>query len=254
MAALKAITFDLWDTIVIDDSDEAVRAARGLRSKRDERRFLVWEALNSLSPIDLALVTLAYDVADAAFNRVWHDQHVTWPIGERLDVIFKGLKRELPEKTWNKLVADHESMEVEIPPRLIEGCDEAIAELAKKYKLAIVSDAIVTPGSGLRQLLEKHGVLKYFQGFAFSDEVGYSKPHRKMFTTAGEQLGVELDEMVHIGDRDHNDIQGAHQHGLQAVLFTAARDVDKARSRPDAHCDNYRDLPSIIDRLASSRG
>src|ERR1043166_4236045 len=45
-----------------------------------ERRHLLWQALNSQKPIGEAEVTLAYDVADAAFNRVWHDQHVTWTI------------------------------------------------------------------------------------------------------------------------------------------------------------------------------
>ncbi len=74
---IKAVTFDLWDTIVYDDTDEPKRAARGLRSKREERRHLVWDALNAAEPIERTRVDLAYDVADAAFNRVWHDQHVT---------------------------------------------------------------------------------------------------------------------------------------------------------------------------------
>ena len=52
MGNLKAITFDLWDTLVIDDSDEAKRKERGLRSKFDERRHLLWEALNNADPID----------------------------------------------------------------------------------------------------------------------------------------------------------------------------------------------------------
>src|SRR5262250_1838681 len=93
---LKAITFDLWDTIVHDDSDEPKRKAQGLRSKKAERRHLLWQALNRHKPIAEAGVNLAYDVADAAFNRVWHDQHVTWGIAERLEVALKGLGRSLP--------------------------------------------------------------------------------------------------------------------------------------------------------------
>lgn len=250
MPPLKAISFDLWDTIVADDSDEEVRAARGMRSKRDERRHLVWDALNRIEPIEPAQVNLAYDVANAAFNRVWHDQHVTWPIAERLEVLLKGLGRELPEESWNEVVQAHEVMEVDTPPRLIDGCREALEELSKNYQLVIVSDAIVTPGRGLRELLSKHEVAEYFSGFAFSDEVGHSKPHRDMFASAAEQVGVELGQMIHIGDRDHNDIRGAHQHGLRAVLFTATRDIDKPHSRPDAFCGSYCELPAIIDQLA----
>jgi hypothetical protein len=29
-------------------------------------------------------VTLAYDVADAAFNHVWHDPFVTWTIADAI--------------------------------------------------------------------------------------------------------------------------------------------------------------------------
>ena len=43
---LRAITFDLWDTIVHDDSDEPKRKAQGLKTKKEERRHLLWEALN----------------------------------------------------------------------------------------------------------------------------------------------------------------------------------------------------------------
>ena len=71
MGTIKAISFDLWDTLVIDDSDEAKRAGRGLRSKFDERRHLLWEALNAAAPIDLEAVHRAYNVGDAAFNKVW---------------------------------------------------------------------------------------------------------------------------------------------------------------------------------------
>ena len=35
---IRAVTFDLWDTIVIDDSDEATREAMGLLTKGEARR------------------------------------------------------------------------------------------------------------------------------------------------------------------------------------------------------------------------
>ena len=64
---IEALSFDLWDTLVIDDSDEPKRRARGLRSKRDERRWLVWQALGGEGEApSLASVTLAYDAIDAA--------------------------------------------------------------------------------------------------------------------------------------------------------------------------------------------
>jgi putative hydrolase of the HAD superfamily len=247
---IKAVTFDLWDTIVYDDTDEPKRAAQGLRSKRDERRHLVWQALERIAPIDRATVEVAYDVADAAFNKVWHDQHITWTIAERLQVVLDGLGRSLPEADFEAVVEAHEVMEVEIYPEAIEGIREALKALSKRYKLCVVSDTIVTPGTGLRALLGKHGLADYFSGFVFSDEVGHSKPHRAMFEAAARQLGVEFFQMVHVGDRDHNDVKGPQALGAKAILFTASRDNDKATTTADAICERHADLPAIVDRLA----
>ncbi len=248
---IRAVTFDLWDTMVHDDSDEAKRAARGLRSKRDERRHLVWAALNEIEPIDLDAVTLAYDTADAGFNVVWKELFINWTVEQRLRVVLNGLKRSLPDDAFAKLVEDTGNMEVDIPPDAIEGIGEALEDLAGRYKLCVVSDAIVTPGTGLRRILEQYDLARHFSGFAFSDEIGHSKPHRSMFDSAAEQLGIPVNQMVHIGDRDHNDVKGPHALGAKAVLFVATRDADRATTTADAICEHHRDLPAIIDRLAA---
>jgi len=250
--AIKAVTFDLWDTMVHDDSDEPHRKAQGLRSKRDERRHLMWDALNEVEPVDLETVTLAYDVADSGFNVVWKENHINWTVEQRLRVILNGLGRSLPDSRFAKLIEDTGNMEVEISPDPIEGIADALEKLSRNYKLAVVSDAIVTPGTGLRAILEKHGIKQYFSAFAFSDEVGHSKPHRSMFDTVADQLGIDVTEIVHIGDRDHNDVKGPHAIGAKAILFTASRPDDKDNTTADAICERHRDLPEVVDRLARS--
>ena len=77
-----AVTFDLWDTIIHDDSDEIKRRKQGLRPKQEERRHLLWEALNKQQRISWKKVSLACDNADASFNRVWRQQSVTWTVRE----------------------------------------------------------------------------------------------------------------------------------------------------------------------------
>ena len=248
--AIDAVTFDIWDTLVRDESDEPKRAALGLEPKRQARRRLVWEALSREAPIDLAAVSLAYDTTDAAFSHVWHDQHVTWPVRERLGIVLAGLGRTLPAEAFAEVVRATEGMEVEVPPDLIEGAAQAVAELATRYKLCIISDAIVSPGRALRRLLAHHGIVQHFQGFAFSDEVPHSKPHRDMFQAAADQLGVPFSRMVHIGDREHNDVRGPHALGMKAILFTAARTKDLEGTTADAVCARHDALVAAIDALA----
>ncbi len=246
---IKVITFDLWDTIVADNSDEPKRAAAGMRSKHDERRHLIWEALNAIEPIDRQTVDLAFDTCEAGFNQAWKNNHVTWTVTERVNVTLKGLSRALPNEAMAQLVEALEIMEVDTYPDIIEGCAQTLEALSKRFKLAIASDAIVTPGKYLRDLLELHGVRQYFSVFSFSDEVGHSKPHRGMFTKIADELGVELSEMVHVGDRDHNDVKGPQALGMRAVLFTATRDVDAATTSADAVCESYSQLAKAIDQI-----
>lgn len=249
--AIKAVTFDLWDTIVDDDSDEVQRAQQGLRTKKAERRHQVWAALDAIEPIAYDTVALAYDTAEAGFNVVWKECHINWTVDQRLRVVLSGVKRTVPDEVFARLVEDHSRMEVDIPPNPIEGIKEALETLSTRYKLSIVSDSIVTPGTGLREILSKHGLKQYFTGFAFSDEVGHSKPHRSMFDSAAEQLSVEVSEIVHIGDRDHNDVKGPHAIGAKAILFTATRPDDRETTTADAICNSHFDLPAIVDRLAT---
>ena len=249
---IRAITFDLWDTVIHDDSDEPKRAAAGLSSKREARRALVRGALDAHSPVPAEVVDAAYDVADAAFAKVWRDHHVTWSVAERLSVLLGGLGRELPEAVLADVTAKIEEMEIEIMPDPVPGIGDTIESLAARYPLAVVSDAIFSPGRCLREWLKRHRLLHCFSAFAFSDEVGRSKPHPDMFNRVAAELGVEVSEMLHIGDREHNDIRGPHALGMKAILFTATRDRDRADSTADAACERAADIPAAVERLAGA--
>jgi FMN phosphatase YigB (HAD superfamily) len=108
----------------------------------------------------------------------------------------------------------------------------------------------LTPGTQLRGLLATYDLKRYFSGFAFSDEVGHSKPHRAMFDSVAGQLSVDFSEMVHVGDRDHNDVKGPQALGMKAILFTGRRDADKATTTADAICADHADLPATVDSLS----
>ena len=249
---IRAITFDLWDTVIHDDSDEPKRAAAGLPPKREARRGLVREALARHSAAPPDVVDTAYDVTDAAFNKVWHDLHVTWSVGERLSVLLRGLGGELPATVLADVTARIEEMELEVMPDPVPEIGDALEKLAARYPLAVVSDAIHCPGRCLREWLERHGLLHHFRAFAFSDEVGRSKPHPDIFLRAAAGLCVDVSEMLHVGDREHNDVRGPHALGMQAILFTATRDSDRNGSTADAICERAADLPAAVERIAGT--
>ncbi len=247
---IKAITFDLWDTVFIDDTDEPKRKAAGRPPKPVERRQLVHQFIEKHTPVDYELVTKVYDTADAAFSKVWHGHHITWSVYERLSIIMKGLGVTLPDAEMQELVRLHEDMELEFRPNFVEGVQQAIRSLHGKYRLGVISDTIFSPGRALRKLLADERLLDMFDVLIFSDEIGKSKPEPVMFQTACQRLGVQLDELVHIGDREQNDIAGPKKLGARAILCTAAIDRGSSESQADAMFHNYQELPALIENLA----
>jgi putative hydrolase of the HAD superfamily len=248
-AVIRAITFDLWDTVFIDDSDEPKRAAQGLLPKPAERRKLVHQFLERHEPISKEQIELAYDVVDAAFHHVWYSQNITWTVRERLSVLLKALKRDLPEAELDELIRLHEEMELEIRPDLATGVAEAIQNLHGMYKIGVISDVIFSPGRALRKLLVHYDFLKYFEAFVFSDEIGCSKPNAALFKAAAEALDVKPCEIVHIGDRELKDIEGSHAVGARAILCTVVKDRGSKNTKADAVCSDFSELLAILEKL-----
>ena len=247
---VRAVTFDLWDTVFRDDSDEPKRAAAGLLSKYLTRRKLIYQFLNRHQPVTQAQVDASYAATDAAFRKVWYDQGVTWSVRERLDIVLKGLERTLPKEELAELVRLHEEMELEIQPDLAPGIVEAIHCLHGRYKLGVISDAIFSPGRVLRRLLAENDLEKYFDVFIFSDEIGCSKPDPKTFLAAAEGLGVDVREIAHVGDRDSKDIKGPQHLGAKGIYTTVINDRGSSSTSADAVCTDYNQLADIIDSLA----
>lgn len=249
MPHVKAVSFDLWDTVFQDDSDELKRMAHGLPNKAFERRDLVQTFLERTASIERSLIDCAFSAADAAAGKVWHEQHVTWTVRERLSLVLKALGRSLPEPRMAELVVLLEEMELRFKPELVPGVEAALRALYGRYALVVLSDAIYSPGWALRKLLDHYGLYDLFDGFVFSDEVGRSKPAPQVFFRAAALAGCSVDEVVHLGDREHNDVGGAHAVGAKAVLITCARDRGSDRTWADAICRDYAELPALIESL-----
>lgn len=229
---IAALSFDLWDTLVADDSDEPVRAARGLPSKAAAREALYVEAVAALAPGRESAARAAWALSLDWFRREWKVHHRTPPLRARLAVANRALGvGSLPGEA--ALVAALADMEVAIPPAPAPGVHAALERLAARYPLGIVSDAIVTPGHDLRRLLAHHGLLHHFRAFVFSDEAGFSKPDPRAFHRVARGLGVPASALLHVGDRESNDVAGPQAAGAKAALYTGVVDRGADRSAAD---------------------
>lgn len=245
---ITAITFDLWDTLVVDDSDEADRAAAGLASKPEARAAALVAEVQAHHDVPEATIRQAFDAANAWFRHAWKVEHHTPHLSERLGRAYQelGLDRT---PGFDDLVEHLASMEVVHPPRTTPNVRACLEALKGRWPLGIVSDAIVTPGSHLRRLLAQHELDGFFDHFVFSDEVGASKPDPAVFAAAAEGLGVDVAGIVHIGDREANDIAGPVAAGCRGVLYVGAIDRGRQGTRAAAVCEDLADLPDLLAAL-----
>ncbi len=246
---IRAITFDFWDTLVANDSDEPRRAALGLPTKPQARLQLLVDDITQNHPdITPEQIAEAFKYANQQFNHAWKKEHHTPSVASRLQNAYDYLHIKITPG-FPDVVRKVEDMEVMIPPNFVPGVNETLAELAKHYSLAIVSDTIHTTGKGLRTLMERQGILQYFRVFVFSDEIGASKPSPVVFERASKELGVPLAQMVHVGDRESNDVAGPLAMGMQAVLFTEVIDRDSKNTKTSAICREFVKLPNVIKEI-----
>lgn len=254
---IEAVTFDFWDTIAVDDSDEPKRRSLGLPSKAEARVQLFLEHVARHYPeISPKRAADAYRQANERFRQDWHTEHRTPGVRQRLYYAFEcldirpgpgryaALLREI-----DALSREIETMEVRIAPTFVPGVHWALQTLAREYRLGMISDTIHTTGRGIRHLLHQQGLGSYFRFFIFSDEVGASKPSPKVFRLASQELGLPLERIAHVGDRESNDIAGPVTLGMRAILFTGAVDRGSERTRAAAVCRHFNDLPDIVRRL-----
>lgn len=246
---IKAITFDFWDTIVQDDSDEPKRAAQGLPSKAEARWQLLAAEISRYYPvIEPGRIRQAFDHANARFRHHWQVEHFTPTVASRLQEAYAFLKIDLTPG-FDDVVEEIEEMEVKIPPDFAPGVHEAIGALAKSYKLGLISDAIHTPGRGIRRILQAGGLLNCFSHWVFSDEAIASKPAAVVFEQASAGLDVPFTQIVHVGDRESNDVAGPLAMGMAAILYTGVIDRGSANTQATAICKNFSDLLQIIEHL-----
>jgi len=246
---LQAITFDFWDTLVTDDSDEKRRAALGLPTKPQARLQLLVDDITQNHPnITPEQISEAFKYANQQFNHAWKKEHHTPSVASRLKNAYDFLRLSLTPG-FADVVRKVEDMEVMIPPNFVPGVNDTLAELSKHYTLAIISDTIHTTGKGLRTLMERQGILQYFRVFVFSDEAGASKPSPVVFERASKELGVPLAQMAHVGDRESNDVEGPIAMGMKSILFTEVIDRDSKNTKASAICRQFVTLPKVVQEI-----
>ena len=102
-------------------------------------------------------------------------------------------------------------------------------------------------------VLDAHGVGQFFRHREVSGTHGFKKPDVRLFLRCCEELQVEPEECVMVGDRIDNDVAPARVLGMRTVLFRTGRHMGQqprcAAEVPDAEVHNVAELRAALERL-----
>jgi len=238
---LKAVTFDYWNTLFVDvhgQSRELLRA-NVLRAEL--------EALGRAVPQTTLNESLraGFDF----FDRVWIREHRTPSCDELVDSILATLSVRVPKSVRERLVSRFELLVLDLPPEPMPGAAYTLSRLAEHYRLAVICDTGYSPGSVLRELLERNDMLACFEYLYFSNEHGMSKPDVRVFRHTLAALDVRATEAAHVGDIQRTDIEGAQAAGMAAVHFIGANNHDAGHSTADLIVRHFDELPAALGGL-----
>jgi putative hydrolase of the HAD superfamily len=252
---LKAISFDLWETL-LTDSPELSRRQERLRLSRME------DILRARGHGHLA------DRIEHAYRALWKrcldlywsaDRDV--PCRRQIEHFLEELALD-PAAFDEALLAELEHAyahaAVEVPPAVVDGAPELLAELkARGFGMGLISNTGRTPGYALRRVLDATGLAPSIDVMVFSNEHGACKPQRSIFEELRRGLGVEYHEMLFVGDNLYADVHGAQSCGMRAVHFdppvrgtaVAAPFEHGLEIVPDARVTSLIDLIAVVETM-----
>jgi len=119
------------------------------------------------------------------------------------------------------------------------------------YRLAIVSNT-TTRSELLIGMLERFGLLPYFDALVFSSQIGVRKPHAAIYEAALREVATKPTDALFVGDRLREDVLGPRQLGMRGVL-THEFVQDAHSGEPDAIIPRLVDLEGVLEDLNAHR-
>jgi putative hydrolase of the HAD superfamily len=253
---IDTVTFDLWNTLIVnlplDVEKYRKRRLEGIQKILRERGY----------DIRSAQLLEAYLRGFEKCKETWRrnldlstEEQITNLMG------FLGFSdfQNKAENLMSDLVEAYASPILQDPPDLIAGAREILTELnGKGYKIGLICNTGTTPGTALRTLLTRFGLLGFFRVATFSDELKIRKPDPRIFEQTLRRLGSAAQNSMHVGDLLSVDVMGARNVGMLAVqvdsgqpFFDEILPQCGGEVQPDYSIGELEELSLILERLNS---
>lgn len=172
-------------------------------------------------------------------NNVWTAEALRL-LGYQADPLDRGIIRAV-EAYFEPYIGTVEP--VGCLPSLLEG-------LKGSFRIGVVTNFTYAPA--MRRILSRIKVLSLLDVVVISQEVGWRKPHPKIFDAALKGLNVQAEEALFVGDDPYDDVTGAGRVGMKTVLVAKPGNVNKVspnvEAKPDFSLDSICSLKDLLGR------
>jgi putative hydrolase of the HAD superfamily len=225
---IKAITLDLDDTLwPIWPTIE-----------RAEKRLLAWLQLHAPATADLMQSPHVRQELRALVHAQWpalhHDLNAMRRESIRLGLQRAGEDPALAEPAFNEFFAAR--MDVTLFDDALPG----LKWLAQRYPIVGLSNGTAD--------VHKIGIGEYFVASINAQDVGVGKPDPRIFQAAAQRLGLQPQQILHVGDDANLDVIGALNVGMQTAWVNRA---DHLWSQPQEPHATVTSMLELCDLLAA---
>jgi putative hydrolase of the HAD superfamily len=251
LAEITTVTFDLWQTLLLDD--RALGQARALVRLEGAQSVLAKFG----EDYDLEHIREAYrscfrqchEIKDGGLDVDFREQ-----VSIFVNHIDSGLVDRLDHDSMDDIARFYaDSFLVHPPPAHTDAVQVLQGVKDMGLRMGLISNTGMTPGFTFRAYLEEHGMLGYFHTLTFSDEVKLAKPSSEIFMTTLRSLGATPEQTIHVGDHVLNDVVGAKRCGLKTVWITGfyeREDPNDPETEPDVTVSGLGEVVPAIAKLA----
>jgi len=214
---LDTITFDLWNTLLSNTPQDNQKYSL----KRVDKISKILQQNGREIKSDHLLD--AYHKGFEKCKETW-GRNLDLSTEEQLNIMFEFLDdekfKDITRDLMSHLVEAFVSPILEDPPDLIDGAEGVLTQVKKKgYKVGLICNTGRTPGKTIKVLLERLGMIKYFDVTTFSNELKIRKPDPRIFLYTLTQLKSRSQDSAHVGDLIDVDVWGAKNVGMVSVHF-----------------------------------
>ena len=250
MAAINAVTFDLWQTLILDNRELGLQRAQARLD--GARATLLAHGIDRDADHIREAYRGCYRTCRAVRNEN-KDVSFRRQVEIFIDLIDEGLSDRLAESAVDEIERSYADSFFEYPPRFHDATKETLETVrGMGLNIGLISNTGMTPGYTFREFLRQHDLLQYFDVLTFSDEVLLAKPSDEIFLMTINSLDASPRATIHVGDHVNNDVVGANRVGMKSIWirgFYEPDDPDDPDSQADLAVDDLSAVSGAVREL-----